>query len=780
MFKNYLKIALRNILRQKGYSFINIFGLAIGIAACLLISLWVRDELNFDKFNENSADLYQIIQTQYYPSGPFTVGAMPGPIVGHLKESFPEVVDATHFGYTSVVLTHGENSFEEFATVADNALFNIFTFPIIFGEKANPLSDPHSIVLTEKSALKYFGDENPVGETLTLNNKYEFTVTAIVEDIPHDSSLQFDLVIPFEFLRERGEDIDGWNNNHRVYLQLQPDTDYLAFNEKIKHFLPVIRKDDTDTILFLFPYLKKHLFSATGGQDGMNSVYLISLIALLILLIACINYMNLATARSARRAREVGLRKVMGAYRNQLSRQFLWESLLLALFAMALALVMVEVILPYFNTFVEKELDLGINLFSVLMVTLVIAFTGLIAGSYPAFMLSSFQPIKVLKTSITAGKKGTLFRKLLVIIQFSLSIILIIATLTIYNQLSYMRDKKIGLDKEDVMYIRSNSVLREKFSTLKSELLKHTDILSVTGTTNLPTGMWSNGSGWKWEGMDPDFQPLITNCSITSDFAKTMNMKVMAGRDLNIDSDKPEREFQEILINQTMAEIMQMDDPIGKTLSISEYNLEIVGLLEDFNFKPLSYKIEPLIMYNSPNSVSFYMIKYNGRNQKEVMTFVENSLKDINPGFPVAISFLDDRYNQMYMDEKKFATLFNSFAALAILISCLGLFGLSSFLAERRTKEIGIRKVLGSSVSSLIYLLSIDFIKWVMVANIIAVPIAWIAMNKWLQNYAYHLKMGPGLFILTALITFGIALFTVGYQTFKAANSNPVKALKWE
>jgi len=780
MFKNYLKIALRNILRQKGYSFINIFGLAIGIAACLLISLWVQDELNFDKFNENSSDLYQIIQTQFYPSGPFTVGAMPGPIVGHLKETFPEVVDATHFGYTSLMVKQGETSFTEFATVADNALFNIFTFPIIAGEKEKPLTDLHSIVLSKKYALKYFGNENPVGETLTINNSYEFTVTAIAEDIRHDSSLQFDLVVPFEFLRERGEDIDGWNNNHRVYLQLQTNTDYLAFNEKIKHFLPVIRKDDTDTILFLFPYLKKHLYSATGGQDGMNAVYLISLIALLILLIACINYMNLATARSARRAREVGLRKVMGAYRSQLSKQFLWESVLLALFAMALALVMVEVILPYFNTFVEKQLNLGFNLFSVLMITLVIVFTGLIAGSYPAFMLSSFQPIKVLKTSITAGKKGTMFRKLLVIIQFSLSIILIISTLTIYNQLNYMRDKKIGLDKEDVIYIRSNNVLREKFSTLKSELLKHPDILSLTGASNLPTGIWSNGDSWSWDGKDPDFEPLISNCAITSDFAKTMNMNIIAGRDLNIDSDNTEREYKEILINQTMVEILQMDNPIGKTLSISEYNLEVVGVLEDFNFKPLSYKIEPLIMYNSPNSVSFYMIKYNGRNQKDVMSLVENTLKDINPGFPVSISFLDDRYNQMYLEEKKFATLFNSFAALAILISCLGLFGLSSFLAERRTKEIGIRKVLGSSVSSLIYLLSIDFIKWVLIANIIAAPIAWIGMNKWLQNYAYQMKLGPWVFLVTAFITFGIAFFTVGYQTFRAANSNPVKALKWE
>jgi putative ABC transport system permease protein len=778
MFKNYLKIALRNILWQKGYSFINIFGLAIGIAACLLISLWVRDELNFDKFNENSADLYQIIQTQYYPSGPFTVGAMPGPIVGHLKESFPEVVDATHFGFTSVVLTKGENRFQESVTVADNALFSIFTFPIIAGEKDKPLTDPHSIVLTKKSALKYFGIENPVGETITVSNKHEFTVTAIVDDIPHDSSLQFDLVIPFEFLRERGQDIDGWNNNHRVYLQLQPNTDYL--DKKIEHFLPVIRNDDTDTILFLFPYLKKHLFSATGGQDGMNAVYLISLIALLILLIACINYMNLATARSARRAREVGLRKVMGASRSQLSRQFLWESVLLALFAMALALVLVELVLPYFSTFAQKELNLGFNLFSILIVTLVIVFTGLIAGSYPAFMLSSFQPIKVLKSSITSGKNGSLFRKLLVILQFSLSIVLIISTLTIYNQLSYMRDKKIGLDKEDVIYIRSNNVLREKYLTLKSELLKQPDILSVTGTANLPTGIWSNGSGWTWEGKDPEFQPLITNCSITSDFAKTMNMKVISGRDLNSDSDKPEREFQEVLINQTMADIMQLENPIGENVQIGEYDLEIVGLLEDFNFKPLSYKIEPLIMFNSPNSVSYYMIKYNGRSQKDVMTFLENTLNDINPGFPVSISFLDNRYNRMYIDEKKFATLFNSFAALAILISCLGLFGLSSFLAERRTKEIGIRKVLGSSVSSLIYLLSIDFIKLVLVANIIAVPIAWLIMNKWLQNYAYHMTMGPWLFLFTALITFGIAFFTVGSQTFKAANSNPVKALKWE
>ena len=780
MFKNYLKIAFRNILRQKGYSFINLFGLAIGITACLLISLWVQDELNFDKFHKNGKDIYQMVQTQYYPTGPFSVGSMPGQLAGNLLEHFPEISAATRFGYAAAVVANGDKSHQEYLTVADNSLFNMFTFPFAFGDAEHALTEPYSIVLTPEMATKYFDEENPVGKILTINNKYEFTVTGVTKKVPANSSLEFDLIVPFEFLRELGEDIDSWTNNHAVYIQLHPDVDYQVVNEKVKHFFQILHENETDTILYVFPFAKKHLYSATGGNDNISRIYLISIIAILILIIACINYMNLATARSARRAREVGLRKVVGANRNQLSRQFLFESLILSLLAMILALFFVEITLPYFNTFVEKELSLGMNWFSLLLIGGVIFGTGIVAGSYPAFLLSSFQPVKVLKSSLSSGKGGVIFRKLLVIIQFSLSIILIISTITIFNQLRYMQNKKLGLDKEDVLYIRTNNALKEKYESFRSELTNHPDILAMCGSSFLPTGIWSNGSGWQWNGKEPEFDPLIGNCGITRDFAKTLGINMLLGREFNFQSDSVDRAFQEIIINKSLADMIGIEDPVGEHMQLYTYDLEIVGVMDDFNFKPLSQKIEPIIFYNSTDESEFYLIKYNGVNQKRVMEHIEKTCKELSPGYPVSISFLDERYDKIYHEEKKLGTLFNSFAVLAIVISCLGLFGLASYLAERRTKEIGVRKVMGASVAKLVYLLSIDFIKWVLVANIIACPIAWFAMHKWLQNYAYHTPLRPALFIFTALITFIIAIITVGYQTIKAANSNPVKSLKYE
>lgn len=780
MLKNYLKIAFRNILRQKGYSFINIVGLAIGIAACLLISLWVQDELNFDKFHKNGEDIYQMFQTQYYPTGPFSVRAMPGRLAENLLEHFPEISAATRFGYASAVVANGENSHHEYLSVADNSMFSIFSFPFVHGNADNALTEPQSIVLTTEMALKYFDEENPVGKTLTINNKYEFTVTGITKKVPSNSSLEFEMVVPFEFLRELGEDIDSWTNNHCTYIQLHPDVDHQVVNEKVKHFFQTLYDQETDTILYVFPFTKTHLYSATGGNDNIAGIYLISVIALLILLIACINYMNLATARSARRAREVGLRKVVGADRIQLSRQFLFESLVLSFIAMILALVLVEIILPHYNAFVEKELNLGMNWFSLLMIGGIIFGTGIVAGSYPAFLLSSFQPVKVLKSSLSSGKGGGVFRKLLVIIQFSLSIILIISTITIYNQSRFMQNKKLGLDKEDIVYIRSNENLIEKYESFRSELASHPDILAICGSSFLPTGIWRNGSGWKWDEKDSDFDPLISSCGITRDFAKTLDINMLYGREFNYSSDSPAREFKEIIINKTMAKMMNKDNPVGEYIRRQDYDLEIVGIMDDFNFKPLSYKIEPLIFYNSPNEAYYFMIKYNGKNQKTVLEYIENIYKELSPGYPVSFAFLDEKYDRIYHEEKKLGTLFNSFAVLAIVISCLGLFGLSSYLTERRTKEIGIRKVLGSSVTKLVYLLSVDFIKWVLLANIIACPIAWFAMHKWLQNYAYHKPLHPGLFILTGLMTLIIAILTVGYQTIKAANSNPVESLKYE
>ena len=785
MIKNYLKIALRNIKKHKWYSFINIAGLAIGMTCCILILLWVQDELSYDRFHENASDIYRVIQDINFTDHSTTWTITQGPLGPSLKKDFPEIINAARITGRGFRLTYNDRSFDEAVGMADPSIFEMFTFPLMKGDPAAALSDPNSIVLTEKMAEKYFGDENPIGKTIKADNKYDFLVTGVLKKIPLNSHLQFDFIIPFIFGRELNYTVDRWGNSQfRTYVQLQKGIPVQEVIQKISGYLydkPTIEKDAR---LNLQPLIRIHLHSNyefDSAHGDITYVTIFSLVAFFILFIACINFMNLATARSGNRAREVGMRKVAGAHRTDIIKQFFGESILLAFIALVFALIIVKLLLPAFNNLAAKELSMNIsgNLLGLLVLFGIALLTGIISGSYPAIFLSSFQPARVLKGSLQSGQKGSVFRKILVVTQFTLTILLIICTVVVYNQLNYLRNKKLGYDKEHMIYMGMRGEMRAKFDTLKNELLKNSNILGITASSNVPTYGYSfSNSLWHWEGQNPDEETLMRAVFIDDDYFKTFGMEMAEGRSYS-------REFstdatEAIIVNEEAVKAMKMKSPLGKRLSLNEHNFKIIGVVKNYNFRSLRQKIDPLILIYERQASRALFAKLKSDNISQTIGYIEKIREKFAPGYPFNYHFLDEALDDLYRSEERIGTIFRYFSVLAIFISCLGLFGLASFMAEQRTKEIGIRKVLGATVSNIVLLLSKEFAKWVFVANVIAWPIAYYAVNKWLQGFAYRTTIGLWIFILAAVMVLFIALLTVSYQSFKAAMANPVNALKYE
>jgi predicted permease len=785
MIKNYLKVALRNITRHKGYSFINITGLAIGMACCILILLWVQDELSFDRFHENANDIYRVVQDINFADHSTTWAITQGPLGPSLRDDFPEIVNMVRFQRRGMRLTHEDKTFDEELGMADGSIFEVFTFPLLRGDPASALADPFSLVLTEEMAHKYFGEQDPIGKVLNADGRFDFKVTGIIQEVPRNSHIRFDFLVPFVFGRELGYTVDRWNNSSfTTYVQLQGGLQAGDALPKIARYLddkPTIEKD---AALNLQPLTRIHLHSHYDfdfASGDVTYVTIFSLVAFFILLIACINFMNLTTARSANRAREVGMRKVAGAYRSDLIRQFFGESILLAFVAFCLALGLVWLLLDTFNNLAAKELTLGFSSsvwlwFGLLGIALV---TGLIAGSYPALFLSGFQPVRVLKGSVQSGAKSSRFRKFLVVFQFSLTILLIICTLVVYHQLDFMRNKKLGYDKEHLVYLGMRGDMREQFDAVKQELLAHPSILGVTASANVPTYGYSfSNSLWRWEGQDPDAEILIRASFVDEDFFKTMGIELIAGRDLS-------REFSTdqdtaVAVNEAAARAMGMADPVGQRLTLGENNLTIQGMVKDYHFRSLRQEIDPLILIFSPPSSRVLFVRLRGEDMPQSLAHVEEVWNTFAPGFDFRYRFMDEALDLLYRAEQRTGSIFRIFTMLAVLISCLGLFGLASYMAEQRTKEIGIRKVLGATVSHIVFLLSKDFTKWVIVANLVAWPVAYLAMHQWLQGFAYRIPLPWWVFGVSAILALAIALLTVSYQSIRAAVSNPVDALKYE
>ncbi len=785
MIKNYIKIALRNLSRHKGYSFINIAGLAIGMACCILILLWVKDELSFDRFHKNADNICRVIQDIKFSDHSTTWAITQGPLGPSLKEDFSEIANFTRVTGRRFRLTYGEHSYDEVLGMADGSIFEMFTFPLIEGDQQTALSDPHSIVLTEEMAKKYFGDEHPIGKVLKADDQYDFLVTGIMEEFPLNSHFRYNFLIPFIFGRELKYTVDNWRNSQfSTYVQIQEGIPYQEVVQKISGYLyekPTIEKDAK---LNLQPLARIHLYSdyefdRTHGD--ITYVTIFSLIAFFILLIACINFMNLTTARSANRAREVGMRKVAGAYRRDLVRQFFGESILLAFIALIFAVGMVLLLLPVFNELAAKELSFGIsgNIQALLVLLGIAILTGIIAGSYPAFFLSAFQPAIVLKGTLHSGSRGSNFRKVLVVLQFSLTILLIVCTSIVYNQMNFMRNRKLGYHKEYLVYVVLRGDIRQQFDAVKEELLKNPNILDVTSSGTIPTSGYNfSNSLWRWKGQDPDEEILMRASFIDYNYFKTFGMEIVEGRSYSKEYATDPTEA--LIVNEEAVKVMGMESPLGKQLGIGDNQAKIIGVVKNYHFRSLKQEIESLILILNPQNCWALFARLNSEDVSKTIGHMEKVWGQFAPGYPFNYRFMDETIDNLYRSEQQIGTLFRYFSILAIFISCLGLFGLASFMAEQRTKEIGIRKVLGATVSNILLLLSKEFATWVLIANIIAWPVAYYAMNRWLQGYAYRINIALWSFVLAAVFALAIALFSVSYQAVRAATANPADALRYE
>jgi ABC-type antimicrobial peptide transport system permease subunit len=783
MIRNYLKIALRNIRRYPAHSILNTIGLAIGMACAILILLWVNDEWSYDRHFDNADYLYRVIGDMGTTNGESSLSAVTlSPLAKALKEEYPEIIRSSRCGIGSLMsIKIGDEFIEETAVPVDNDFLKMFNVEFIAGDINNALNEPNNIVLTEKIARKYFGNENPMGKTLKLAESDEiYTVTGVVKN-PHHSHLLFDLLIPIKLRRDFDlkSDIQFFVHN---YIELKKGTDSKLFNEKIRNFL----KDHSSRMTFpisLQNIKKIHLFSSgkysadIEGHGDITYVRILSLIAIFILIIACINFMNLSTAQSVRRAKEIGLRKMAGAGKQKIIFQFLGESLLIVFVAHIIAMILVELLLPEFNNLTGKQLVVNyqsVRLYIGLIV--VVLFCGLMAGMYPALYLSSLKPLNIMKGVLGSGRKKAQLRRILVILQFSLSILLIICTLIIGNQFKYIQNKKLGFNKDNIVYFRSHISSEDpRLESLKKSLSNNPDVLSITrGDSPVNNNFIQNANELNWTGKENDVQfDLLTG---DADYAKTFQLEMKEGRFF---SSEFSTDSFAIVINEQAAKIMNFDDPIGKTVTWPNGDKwSIIGVVKDFHYKSMYNKIEPLIIFLGTRLQFF--IRMRPGTSASTIDFINNTFNSNDLPFRLDLHYLDEDYDNLYRNERRIGRIFRYFSFLAIIISCLGLIGLSSFMAERRTKEIGIRKANGAKSNEIFILLSKEYIIWVLISIIIASPIAGYFMNKWLQNFAYRSNMNVWLFVLAGVIALIVALLTVGFQSYKAAAKNPVEALRYE
>jgi putative ABC transport system permease protein len=785
MIINYLKIIFRNIRRFPAYSFINICGLAIGMTCTFLILLWVQDELSYDKFYENAGDLYRVLENQHYAGGEiFPVAVTPSGLAPALKEDFPEIIRAARYRSNYWLVQKDDGYITERFENVDQDFLEMFSIQFVKGNIQTALVEPHSVILTEEMAEKYFGQEDPIGRTLNVNKGHLIKVTGVIKKPNRNSHLDLNFLMPFIYLKETGTDINDWgNNSHYTYVQLQKNADSRKVNEKIKDLVKKYHEGST-TEIFLQNVKKIHLYSSgkfaadLGGHGDIAYVRIFSIVAIFVLLIACINFMNLSTAQSARRAKEIGLRKVAGAGKRKLITQFIGETIFIAFVAHIIAMILVEILLPTFNQLAGKQLDINyrsLHLY-VCLLALVI-FTGLLAGSYPAFFLSAFKPVNVLKGVLNKNPGNSGLRRVLVIIQFSLSVFLIICTMIIGNQLRYMQNKKLGLNKDNIGYFYIGPELRQKRNTLKDELIKNTDIQSACFSNQLPTYIINSTDGFSWEGKNPDDDILFHMVNVDEDYFRTFELELSEGRFFSADFPS---DSSSTIINEKAAEIIGFKEPVGKTLSVWDDKTKIIGVVKNFHFKSVHNKIEPLVMYMNPDQYYVCFIRINPDHITATVDYIEKTAKKLDPDSPVYFNFLDRDYDNLYRAEKRMLKIFNYFSLLAIIISCLGLIGLSSYIIERRRKEVGIRKANGAGRYEIFTLLSKEFLLWVIVSIILASPVAWFAMNKWLQNFAYHTQINWWVFVTAGLAAISVALLTVSWQSYRSASRNPVEALRYE
>ncbi len=790
MFKNYLKIAFRNIKRHKGYSFINISGLAAGMACCILILFWVNDELGFDRFHKNAPNLYRV-ETDRTSSGKvFHENFSPSPLAEALSQEFPEVIHATNATWAGgMPYKYKDKTFSERNIRAvDRSFFEMFTFPLLKGDPATILADPNSIVISENMKEKYFKGEDPVGKTITADKKHNFIITGVMKNIPANSSLQFDMAVPFSFAKTLNRYNPNWNYSSSItYVLLAEGASPELTADKITAF--VSRHAENSSAKFSLNNFKRiHLHSYSGARNTMKRiqyVYIFSVIAVFVLVTACINFMNLSTARSACRAKEIGMRKISGALKRNIVTQFFGESILLTMIALIFSLLIVVLLLPVYNSISGKQFsaDILLNGSSLFILLSICLFTGLTAGSYPALFLSSFQPVRIIQGSFSAGTNNrSILRKILVVAQFSISIFLLLGTAVVYKQLDYMKNSDLGYSKDHLIQITMRMDTSQSYKTLKSEFIKNPGVVSISASGDNVASMRGRYGGAEWDNKEAGKDMLIGFNAVGYDFLETMKIEIASGRSFSpLFSTDEEGAF---VINEELVRLMGFNNEsaVGENFSFMGIKGRIIGIMKDFHHTSFRSNIEPLAFFIAPNPnwLRNLVIRLHPNNVTATLSSLEKSWKNIFPAYDFSYRFLDEDFNMLYRSEGRMGNLFKYFTVLAVFIACLGLFGLASFMAEQRTKEVGIRKILGASVFNVVKLLSGEFILLVSIANIIAWPAAYFCMREWLKNFAYHTDPGPGLFILTGTLALIIALITVSIQAVKAARANPVDTLKYE
>jgi putative ABC transport system permease protein len=807
MYKNYLKVALRNLWKNKAFSFINITGLAAGLAVCLLIALYVFDELNYDKYNTKADRIYRLDADLFFNGTSFNSSTSPRPLTLTLVKDYPQIEQMVRVGFEKDILVKkdDQNIQEHHAVFADSTFFKVFTAPMITGDPLTALDDPNSVVIDETTALKYFNSTDVVGKTLYINNADNCKITGVIKDFPRQSHFHFRFIRPLNKTYANGDN-DWLTNGVHSYILVRPGVKKAFIQSKVDEtvnnhlakqlegmfhasFRDLQKKGDHFRYP-LMPLTAIHLHSEKTfeyeANGNINYVYIFSVIAIFILMIACVNFMNLSTARSANRAREVGVRKVAGSTKGNLIIQFLTESVLMSYFSLLLALVLSSLLLPLFNQIAGKQMHAGTLFSSWLTPALIVLVfvVGCVAGSYPAFYLSSFQPVQVLKGKIASGFKSSWLRSSLVVFQFSISIILIIGTVVIYNQLNYIRGRKIGYNREQVLVLHNTDNLGTQIKAFREELLKLPGVEKAAISSDLPTAGPGNLNqrGWFRDAiLDAKKVAIFTSIRVDENYIPALGMQIEKGRNF---SPEYKSDSTGIILNETAARMLGLKDPLTAQLYRPEENFKVrafhvIGIVKDFNFSTMHEKVGPLVMELDGNWGNM-VLRIDAKNVTSLISQIKNKWNNMAPGLLFSYTFMDNDFNNLYHAEQQTGKLFITFAVFAIFIACLGLFGLVTYAAEQRTKEIGIRKVLGAGVGRIVTMLSREFVSLVFIASCIGFPVAWWAMDQWLQSFAYRINISWWVFVIAGCTTMTIALVTISFQALRAAMANPVKSLRAE
>ena len=799
MLSNTFKITLRNINRNKAFTFINIAGLGIGMACCILIVNYIVFESSYDRFHKNAENIYRVNTLFEIGDRGGKLASTNHPIGDYLRDNYDEVLDSVKFrryknGQT--LIEYEENKFfENRVYYADNSVFDVFTFPMLIGDPKRALTSPHSIVLTESYAAKYFGEDHPIGKILRLDNSEDYKVTGVIADIPRNTHFPINMLLSFESFYVNNPQLKGrWTGDFEVHTYVLLEKGFTS--TELEEKLPAIVEKQMGKLLKVIGgkveysiqpltdiHLHSDLLNEPTGQSDIAYMYVFSAIALFILLIACFNFMNLSTARSAKRANEVGMRKVLGANKTKLVYQFLGESLILCAFAYVIAAGLAELSLPIIRSLTSVELSIfftDIPLFVLISMGFVFI-VGIVAGSYPAFFLSSFKPVSILKGSLRTGPRSYRFRSILVVLQFTASVFLFIGTIIIFNQIRFMKNRGLGFDKEHLVFIQIfDDSIKSSAETVKDELLKIPGVTQASATSHIP-GHGAMHNGYRPEGFGYEDSIFMGRISADTDFITAFGIELSAGR--NFSPEFSTDKTGSILINEMAAKEIGWEDPLGKQISELDENeipKTVIGVVRNFHTDSLHNPLEPICIDQNPDNFKFIAVRILPGNISETITLLEKKWKELDSTGTFDYTFLEDSLVSQYRAEERLSKIFTYFSILAIFIACLGLFGLASFTAEQKTKEIGIRKVLGAPVSGIILMLSKEFTKWVIAANVIAWPMAYFLMKKWLQNFAFRVPIGIGTFLLAAALAFLIALITVSYQSLKAALANPIESLRYE